>query len=129
VDVMVGQFDAALAPAALALARDLRAAGLRVDLHCDATKIGKQFQDADTHGVPCVALVGPDEVTNGTVSVKHLKTGEKVVLLPLRGGGVDPRAGSVRAVEPLRLDPVRDGVGDPASDRDPRGEAASHLGR
>ncbi|MCE9637882.1 MAG: histidine--tRNA ligase [Planctomycetes bacterium] len=76
-DAMVGIFDASLTRDALALARELRETGLRVDLHCDASKIGKQYQDADSRGVPCVALVGPDEVGRGTVSLKWLKTGER----------------------------------------------------
>lgn len=76
-DVVVAQFDASLAPHALALARELRSAGLRVDLHCDADKLGRQFKDADARGIACVALVGPEEAARGTVSMKHLKSGER----------------------------------------------------
>lgn len=76
-DVMVAQFDASLAAEALALARDLRAAGLRVDLHVDADKVGKQYKAADERGIACVALVGPAEAANGTVALKHLKSGER----------------------------------------------------
>ena len=47
------------------------------DLHCDADKIGRQYKDADGRGIPCVALVGPDEVARGTVSLKDLKSGDR----------------------------------------------------
>ena len=77
VDVSVALFDASLAGASLALARSLRAAGLRVDLHNDPDKIGKQYKDADARRVPCVALIGPDEAGRATVSLKLLATGER----------------------------------------------------
>lgn len=76
-DVMVGQFDASLAGESIRLAAELRAAGLRTDLHCDAAKVGKQFQDADARGIACVALVGPDELARGTVALKMMKSGER----------------------------------------------------
>ena len=77
-DVMVARFDDdASLRLALDLAWDLRAGGLRVLLHDDAAKLGKQFQDADQRGVPVVALVGSDEAARGAVALKFLKTGEK----------------------------------------------------
>jgi histidyl-tRNA synthetase len=38
----------------------------------DADKIGKQIKYADARGIPCVAMLGSDEVAAGTVTVKHL---------------------------------------------------------
>jgi histidyl-tRNA synthetase len=76
-DVMVAVWDDALAPRAIGLARDLRAAGLRVDLFPDRDKVGKQMKYADGRGYPFVALVGPDEAAEGVVSVKDLKSGEQ----------------------------------------------------
>jgi histidyl-tRNA synthetase len=77
-DVFVARFDEGTAAEALRLAGDLRAAGLRVFLHDDAGKLGKQFQDADARKIPCVALVGPDEASRGEVALKLLATGERV---------------------------------------------------
>ena len=71
-DVMVAVFDAAGFPHAFGLAARLRAAGLRVLVYPDADKIGKQIKYADTRGIPHVALLGTDEIANGTVTVKHL---------------------------------------------------------
>jgi histidyl-tRNA synthetase len=71
-DVMISVFEAAGAPHALRVAGLLRAAGLRVLVYPDADKIGKQIKYADSRGVPCVALLGSDEIAAGTVTVKHL---------------------------------------------------------
>lgn len=76
-DVLVATFSPELAGAALALARDLRAAGFRADVHYDADKLGKQFKAADERGIPFVAVVGPDEAANGRVSLKALRSAER----------------------------------------------------
>ena len=72
-DVMVAVFDAKDAPHALRVAAALRAAGLRVMTYPDADKIGKQIKYADARGIPYVAILGGDEIANGTVTVKDLK--------------------------------------------------------
>lgn len=79
-DVMVTLWNAAGAAGALSLARDLRAAGLRVDVYPEADKLGRQFKYAASVGVPLVAVMGEDEAAAGTVTVKDLRTGEQVTL-------------------------------------------------
>jgi histidyl-tRNA synthetase len=71
-DVMVAVFDAADTPHAMRVAARLREAGLRAFVYPDADKIGKQIKYADSRGIPCVALLGSDEIANGTITVKHL---------------------------------------------------------
>jgi histidyl-tRNA synthetase len=71
-DVMIATFDAAGAGAALRLAGTLRETGLRVIVYPDAEKIGKQIKYADSRGIPFVALLGGDEISAGTVTVKDL---------------------------------------------------------
>ncbi|MGE3403049.1 MAG: His/Gly/Thr/Pro-type tRNA ligase C-terminal domain-containing protein, partial [Vicinamibacterales bacterium] len=71
-DVMVSAFDAAGLGAALQLAARLREAGLRVLVYPDADKIGKQIKYADGRGIPFVAILGDNEIKDGTVTVKHL---------------------------------------------------------
>jgi histidyl-tRNA synthetase len=71
-DVMVAVFDAADMPHAMRVAARLRETGLRVFVYPDADKIGKQIKYADSRGIPFVALLGSDEIANGTVTVKHL---------------------------------------------------------
>jgi histidyl-tRNA synthetase len=71
-DVMVAVFDAKDTPHALRVAQMLRASGLRVMVYPDPDKIGKQIKYADTQRIPFVAILGGDEIANGTVTVKHL---------------------------------------------------------
>ena len=61
----------------LALASELRNAGLRVDLYPEADKIGKQFKYASSREIPFVAVVGDDERARGEVTLKNMSTGEQ----------------------------------------------------
>jgi histidyl-tRNA synthetase len=71
-DVMTAVFDPKDAPHALRVAALLRASGLRVMTYPDGDKIGKQIKYADSRGIPFVAILGGDEISNGTVTVKDL---------------------------------------------------------
>jgi histidyl-tRNA synthetase len=73
-DVMVAALDAGSQSHALRVAGELRASGLRVLVYPDAEKLGKQIKYADSRGIPCVAILGTDEIAAGTVTVKHLAT-------------------------------------------------------
>ena len=77
VDAIVTLWNDASRADALALAGELRAAGLRVDIYPEAEKLGKQFKYASSRNVPFVAIVGDDERANGTVSIKDLRTGDQ----------------------------------------------------
>ncbi len=74
-DVLVLQWRAELLPDILALARELRDAGLRVAVYPDADKLGKQFKYAGSIGVPFAAVLGDDERAAGTVAIKNLGAG------------------------------------------------------
>jgi histidyl-tRNA synthetase len=78
VDVMVTVWSAETRGEVLALASDLRAAGLRVELYPEVDKLGKQFKYASSRGVPLVAILGDDERARGEVSLKDLRTGDQV---------------------------------------------------
>ena len=71
-DVMISVFAAADAPQVLALAAKLREDGLRVLVYPEPDRLGKQIKYADARGIPCVAMLGADEMAAGTVTVKHL---------------------------------------------------------
>ncbi|MFL6210854.1 MAG: histidine--tRNA ligase [Pyrinomonadaceae bacterium] len=80
-DVMVTIWDESAAADALALARELRAEGLRVDVYPEVgDKVGKQFKYASARGVPFVAVAGPDERARGEVALKDMRSGEQRVL-------------------------------------------------
>ncbi|RDV37879.1 histidine--tRNA ligase [Bradymonadaceae bacterium TMQ3] len=77
VDVLVTLWRDDFTPKSLALAGELRAAGLRVDLYPDADKYGKQFKYADERNVPFVAILAENELEQGVVSIKDMKRGDQ----------------------------------------------------
>ena len=76
-DVMVAIWSEQSVTDSLALAQELRSAGLRVDLYTDADKLGKQFKYASQLGVPFVAVIGEEEAAKGQVAIKNMETGEQ----------------------------------------------------
>jgi histidyl-tRNA synthetase len=74
-DVLVTQWSEAQMPDALALARELRDGGLRVEVFPEADKLGKQFRHASTRGVPFVTVCGDDERARGEVAIKDMAAG------------------------------------------------------
>jgi histidyl-tRNA synthetase len=75
-DAYIAPIGVAQNPAALALARELRAAGLTIEVGDGSFKIGKSFTFADTLARHIV-LLGEDEVTTNTATVKTFATGEQ----------------------------------------------------
>jgi histidyl-tRNA synthetase len=80
-DVMVVQWFAGRTDLCLALATELRAGGLRVELYPEAPAednpkgwLVKQFQYAQARGIPFAAVIGKPELDAGTVSIRTLAT-------------------------------------------------------
>ena len=73
VQVLVTQMDEAHLPAYLALAGELRQAGINTEVVMEAGKLGKQFKYADRAGIRFVLVLGDNELANGTVAVKDLR--------------------------------------------------------
>ena len=73
VDVLVTQMDVAQMPAYLALASELRGAGIATEVVLDGGKLGKQFKYADRAGIRFVIVLGEDEIANNVVTVKDLR--------------------------------------------------------
>ncbi len=69
--VLVTVFDADYMAASLALATELRAGGLTVEVYPDALKLGKQFKYGDRVGIPIGVVLGPDDLAAGKVAVKR----------------------------------------------------------
>ena len=59
------------------VAAALRAAGIACEIYPDTAKLKKQFEYADRKGIPWLAIVGDQEVADGTVMLKNLATGEQ----------------------------------------------------
>ena len=73
VKVLVTQMDAVQLPAYLDLAAQLRAAGIATEVVMEAGKLGKQFKYADRAGIRFVAVLGPDEIAKGVVTIKDMR--------------------------------------------------------
>ena len=73
VQALVTQMDETRLPVYLALAGELRAAGINTEVVMEPSKLGKQFKYADRAGIRFVLVLGDDELAKGTVSVKDLR--------------------------------------------------------
>ncbi len=60
------------------LAGDLRRQGFKVACYPEATKLPRQIKYADRMGMRLVILLGPDEISEGVVSIKDLARMEQV---------------------------------------------------
>lgn len=58
-------------------AKELRAAGIAVEVYPEPTKMKKQMGYADAKGIPFVAIVGGDEMAQNKVMLKNMTTGEQ----------------------------------------------------
>ena len=72
-DVYVVNRGGAAEPVALALARDLRAAGLSVELDASGAAFGKQFKRADRSGARWALVLGDEEAERGEARLKPLQ--------------------------------------------------------
>jgi histidyl-tRNA synthetase len=75
-DAYIAPLGVAQNPAALALARDLRSAGLSVEVGDGTFKLRKSFDIADTLARHII-LLGEDEATTNILTIKTFATGEQ----------------------------------------------------
>ena len=61
----------------LRIASELRKNGIKTMLYPEPAKLDKQLKYADKKGIPYVIIVGPDEIKNGVVKLKNMKTREQ----------------------------------------------------
>jgi histidyl-tRNA synthetase len=62
----------------LALARDLRSAGIRAEVYLGGAGMKAQLKYADKRGAPVAVIQGGDELARGTVTLKDLRLGAAV---------------------------------------------------
>lgn len=66
----------------LSLTSKLRSAGIAAEIYPDLlAKLDKQLKYADKKGILYVAIIGPDEAKNGTVTLKNLKEKKQETVL------------------------------------------------
>lgn len=75
--VLFANFGETEALHCLKLLRTVRAAGIAAELYPDAVKMAKQFKYADDKGIPFVAIIGENELKQGIVTLKDMKSGEQ----------------------------------------------------
>ena len=68
--------------AAIALATRLRDNGIRTQLYGEQKKFKAKMNYADKLGVPYIVILGEDEIAEGTVTCKDMKSGEQTRLDP-----------------------------------------------
>ena len=78
VQALVTQLDPALRADYLAIAAELRGAGVNTEIHLEPAKLGRQFKYADRAGIRFAVVMGSDEKAEGVVTVKDLGTGEQI---------------------------------------------------
>jgi histidyl-tRNA synthetase len=80
VKVMVTCFSAAESASAIKAARLLRQLNVQTELDVLCRKIKKQFSRSGKEGFSHVVLAAPDEVKDGNLSVKDLRTGAQEIV-------------------------------------------------
>ena len=80
-DALILPMTEDLSPA-VAAAAELRKAGLRVQLYTEKKKFKAKMSYADRLGVPYAVFLGEDELAEGVLSVKDMRTGEQQKLSP-----------------------------------------------
>lgn len=75
--VMFVHFGEKEAAYLLPVMAQVRAAGIRAELYPEAAKMKKQMGYADAKKIPFVALVGENEMAEGTINLKNMQSGEQ----------------------------------------------------
>lgn len=74
-EALIIHFGADTLPESMALAAELRARDIAVEVYPDPQKMKKQLGYADKQGIPLVLLAGPGELERGVVQLKDLRAG------------------------------------------------------
>lgn len=72
--VMVSVFDDKYLKNSIKLSSILSNLGINTFLYPQADKLAKQFKYASDEKIPFVAILGPDEIKNNTISLKNMST-------------------------------------------------------
>jgi len=79
-ELLVTVFDEERQQASTRFAHTLRVAGIRTELYLGESRLKSQFKYANARGFRWLAVIGPEEDQDGTVSLKNLSTGDKYTL-------------------------------------------------
>ena len=76
-DVLFINFGEKESEKCLLLAKQLRTAGLSCEVYPDSAKMQKQMKYANNRNIPFVCLLGENEISNGTIVIKNMLTGNQ----------------------------------------------------
>ena len=68
--------------ASMRIMKQLRLAGIACELYPDASKMKRQMEYANRRRVPFVGILGSDELSAGTLTLKNMTSGEQQTLTP-----------------------------------------------
>lgn len=77
VKVLFVNFGDAEASQAMQIIKELRGNDIPAQLYPDAAKMKKQMGYANSEKIPYVAIIGENELSNGTVTLKNMSSGEQ----------------------------------------------------
>lgn len=80
VDILFINFGSSEAKEALKLMKELRREGISCELYPESSKMKKQMTYANVAGVPYVAIIGENELADGTVTVKDMSSGDQTIV-------------------------------------------------
>ncbi len=78
--ILVTLFDADLMADNLRIAKTMREADLNVEVYFSPQKLKKQLSYAANRGIPFVVIQGPDEISQGTITLRNMNKGTQEVL-------------------------------------------------
>jgi len=76
-EVLIVNFGENETQYALKIIDDLRRMNVRSELYPDAVKLKKQMSYADAKKIPFIIIAGEDEITNNSITVKNMSSGEQ----------------------------------------------------
>jgi histidyl-tRNA synthetase len=78
--VLIAHFDQESKRFGLKVLQVLRENGIASEIYPDAIKIQKQLDFANKKMIPYTVVIGSEEVSNGILAFKNMKTGEQLKL-------------------------------------------------
>lgn len=76
--VLVTIFEPKLVNQSVTLTKSLRDLSINAEIYLNPeTELKKQLKYANDKGIPFVVLIGPSEISQGTIAVKNMQTGEQ----------------------------------------------------
>jgi histidyl-tRNA synthetase len=101
-DVLVLPMTASL-DEAITLATSLRAQGVRTQVYFEQKKFKAKMSYANKAGIPYVIFLGEDEIREGRVTVKDMRTGEQTSVSPgMAAAAIRGKLDSEAAAAPIR---------------------------